>query len=413
MPSKTDTAAKRRKLKIRGAPYYERIAPGISLGYRRNEGPGAWNVLVTKPARWLKKIGVADDLEPASPPLILSYHQACEEARRLARRAPGTAVDEHRPITVDEALAAYERDLTARSANSYNARYPRKHLTAALLAKPVQLLSSRELQTWRDSLVMKPITANRLMGCIVAALNLAAQHDGRIRANQQAWEAGLQQFPDAVEARNVILSDQVVRELVAAAYRRDAKLGEYTQVLSESGARPGQAARLLVADLGDNSAQPLLFMPKSGKGGGRNRSQRRRDRYPLPISHGLYVRLRQAAAGRDQNELLLLQSDGRSWGHEAGDQPSKFYADAIREIVASLQLSPEITMYALRHSSIVRQLLQNIPVRVVAVSHDTSVAIIEQHYSRHIASHSIALSRAALLDHDTPPEADNVVTLVR
>ena len=33
-------------------------------------------------------------------------------------------------------------------------------------------------------------------------------------------------------------------------------------------------------------------------------------------------------------------------------------------------------MYALRHSSIVRQILAGVPIRVVAVNHDTSIAML-------------------------------------
>jgi hypothetical protein len=55
-------------------------------------------------------------------------------------------------------------------------------------------------------------------------------------------------------------------------------------------------------------------------------------------------------------------------------------------------------MYALRHSNIVRQLLAGVPVRVVAVNHDTSVAMLERTYSRHIGDHADALVRGALLD---------------
>jgi hypothetical protein len=40
----------------------------------------------------------------------------------------------------------------------------------------------------------------------------------------------------------------------------------------------------------------------------------------------------------------------------------------------------EVTIYALRHSSIVRQIKANVPIRIIAVSHDTSVRMIEQHY---------------------------------
>jgi len=40
--------------------------------------------------------------------------------------------------------------------------------------------------------------------------------------------------------------------------------------------------------------------------------------------------------------------------------------------------------YSLRHSSIVRGLLEGSPIRLVAALHDTSVEMIERHYSRWI-----------------------------
>ncbi|HLG89105.1 MAG TPA: hypothetical protein VKZ79_18130 [Alphaproteobacteria bacterium] len=55
-------------------------------------------------------------------------------------------------------------------------------------------------------------------------------------------------------------------------------------------------------------------------------------------------------------------------------------------------------MYALRHSSIVRQILRGVPVRVVAVMHDTSVAMIEKNYSKYLADHADVIARAAILD---------------
>ena len=55
-------------------------------------------------------------------------------------------------------------------------------------------------------------------------------------------------------------------------------------------------------------------------------------------------------------------------------------------------------MYALRHSSIVRQLLAGVPVRIVAAGHDTSVAMIERNYSRYITDHADALVRSAMLN---------------
>ena len=69
-------------------------------------------------------------------------------------------------------------------------------------------------------------------------------------------------------------------------------------------------------------------------------------------------------------------------------------------------------MYALRHSSIARRLLAGAPIRLVAALHDTSVAMIERSYARHIAEHADAHARLGLLE-DDPDPADNVVAIRR
>jgi len=51
-----------------------------------------------------------------------------------------------------------------------------------------------------------------------------------------------------------------------------------------------------------------------------------------------------------------------------------------------------------RHTSNVRQLLAGVPIRVVASLHDTSVQMIEQNYSEHIADHADDLARPTLLE---------------
>src|SRR5262249_17941780 len=150
-----------------------------------------------------------------------------------------------------------------------------------LLGKPVQLLTAAELRKWRDSLLgkMAPATINRVCRCLFAALELARQHDERIQ-NRQAWEVGLAGLPDATRARNVVLSDDKVREFVANAYAHDYKLGLLVDTLAVTGARPSQVVRLRVDDLQhDHPVRPKLMMPKSAKGGGRNRTQKKHERY--------------------------------------------------------------------------------------------------------------------------------------
>jgi integrase len=401
--SSLESPTARLKLPVARRPVWVRLAPGIALGYRRNAGAGSWSVRCTaNGSQWIKRLAIADDYEPAAPPTVLNYWSAIEAARALGRRQPDAPIDESRPVTVAEALDRYEADLKTRGGSIYNARMPRRHLTGALLSKPVQLLGSGELKRWRDSLTgIEPSSINRMLKCLKAALALAASHDARI-TNADARKLGLAGLPDAIVARNVILDDAQVRSLVAAAYSHDRALGLFVDVLARTGARPGQAARLIVADLVTDP--PRLLMPRSAKGGSRNRVARKSQHFPVPITAALAMRLK--AAGRAADAALLRQADGQPWGAA----PSENYRDDMRAVVTAVGLDPDhVTLYALRHSSIVRQLLLNVPIRIVAATHDTSVAMIEKHYSRHIGEHSDDLSRRALLQDEAV--ADNVIPM--
>ena len=76
---------------------------------------------------WIKRIGLADDLEPADGKDVLTSSQAIDVARALARRQPG-ADDANRPVAVGEALDRYQRDLDSRGADAQNANRVRRHL---------------------------------------------------------------------------------------------------------------------------------------------------------------------------------------------------------------------------------------------------------------------------------------------
>ncbi len=409
--AKLESATARRKLALRKKPYYVRLSPGIALGYRRNAGAGTWTVRVADGgAEWTKKIALADDFEGASPPHVLSYWQALDTARALARRQPGEAIDESRPLTVAEALDRYEADLKARGGDPYNVRHVRLHLTGSILSKPVALLGATELRKWRDRLLDKglaPGTVNRTKTGLRAALELAAAHDPRI-ANERAWKVGLAALPDAHRARNVILDDATVRRVVAAAYDHDPALGLMVEVAAVTGARLSQLARLEVADLQADGPEPRLLMPLSAKGRARNK---RHERRPVPITGALASVLKQEAADRASDAPLLTRADGSGWGHSR----TRHHRNDFRAVIKAAGLDPdEVTLYALRHSSIVRQLLANVPIRIVATLHDTSVKMIERTYSRYIASHSDEIARRALLETIAqPPAAHNVVTLAK
>ena len=148
-------------------------------------------------------------------------------------------------------------------------------------------------------------------------------------------------------------------------------------------------------------------MPLSAKGRAGNK---RHERRPVPITPALASVLKQEAQGRAPDAPLLLRANGERWGHGR----SRHHRDDFRAVVEAAGLDPdEVTLYALRHSSIVRQLLANVPIRIVATLHDTSVKMIERTYSRHIASHSDEIARRALLETAEQQSGPNVVPLAK
>ena len=68
--SSLESASARLRLpfKANKKPYWERLGPGLSLGYRRNDHAGSWSIRAADGAggEWLKRIGTADDYEAAN-----------------------------------------------------------------------------------------------------------------------------------------------------------------------------------------------------------------------------------------------------------------------------------------------------------------------------------------------------------
>jgi integrase len=379
------------------------VAPGVGLGYRRNRTAGSWVVRAAdgRGGNWTQAFAHADDFEDANGD-ALSFWEAQDRARVLAR---GHDADEDsgKPVTVAQVINRYELDLKARGGDSYNAQRVRRHLPDVLASKTVALLAtSREFRHWRDGLLKKgltPSTVNRTCAAFQAALELAAAQDPRI-TNQSAWRTGLATLPDAEQSRNIIIPEDAVLSIISAAYTVSPAFGLLVEVAAVTGARVSQLARLEVGDLQADRSDPRLMMPSARKGRGRKRIERR----PVPIPTNLAMALKQAGAGRPADAPLLIRPSGEPWRPFDHRHP-------FERAVKAAGLNPvEVTIYALRHSSIVRQLLANTPIRVVATLHDTSVVMIERTYSKFITDHSDALSRRALLD-TTRPIGENVVVL--
>jgi integrase len=401
--SPLETRSARLKLAKRGKPYWVRLARGLSIGYRRIDTAGPWIVRKADGhgTNWIKNFAHADDYEDSDGDQVLTFCEAQALARTIGRDGDGETI-----LTVAKAIERYAADGVASGRNPYNARSARIHLPASILSKPVGLLTRGELRQWRDGLLAGrvPDTVNRITVTLSAALELAASLDPRI-TNRSAWKIGLKKLEGASagRARNVVLAAPKIREMCGYAYALSSEFGRLFETKAETGARRSQLARLTVADLQDDRLDPRLMMPSALKG----KRTKRIDRRPVPIPPSLAATLRQASLGRPANALLLTKPDGTAWGSCDLRLP-------FRAIVERAGLNPETTTpYALRHSSITRQLLAGIPVRVVAHVHDTSVQMIEKTYSSSISDHSDILFRRSLLDLSAPVADEKVVSIGR
>ena len=106
------------------------------------------------------------------------------------------------------------------------------------------------------------------------------------------------------------------------------------------------------------------MMPSSRKG----RGQKKVTHVPVPIPISVAEKLELASKGKAIDAPLLTKPSDERW--KQSDHSRLF-----RRAVVGAALDPgEVTLYALRHSSIVRDLLANVPVRIVATKHDTSIS---------------------------------------
>jgi integrase len=389
--SKLESRSARLRLPRRKKPYSVPIMRGVHLLYRRNKTAGPWMVRVCCDGEdWTRPLGIADDHDEADGVHVLTYWQAQDLARERVR--VGKPMSD---LSIKVLIERYRNDLEQRGRSVTNATRVLFHMEGLprLASKAVNASSlGDDLREFRDQLAAKDIkvaTVNRTLSVFRAALNAAADRYERI--TQRPWRAALRAVSGAdTGVRNVILSDADRLKLRGAAYARDAGFGLLIDVLDETGARPSQAARLTADDVRDvvgGRRQPCLLMPVSAKGRGR----KARTHIPVPITTELADRLKGRSPG-----LLLKRGDGVAW---SSTNLSDCFNAAMKGVV--FDNPARVTMYALRHTSIVRQLLARVPLRVVAALHDTSVAMIERNYSKFIADVSDEVARAAL---PRPPE---------
>jgi hypothetical protein len=90
--SALESATARLKLQNQKKPYWRRVAPGISLGYRRNAVGGTWSVRGRDAIghQWMRAFAIADDHEKSDGARVLTFFQAARVAVDIGRRGPAS-----------------------------------------------------------------------------------------------------------------------------------------------------------------------------------------------------------------------------------------------------------------------------------------------------------------------------------
>ena len=422
-PVDLSTPAKRRKLPS-DKPLWTAVGGGrggLKLGYRKGARGGSWLAkLVFNKHRTEIVIGGADDRGHA--PGALSHQDAIREAGAWAaterqRIELGVeAAPEVRNLTVADAARAYIEMRERR--NPITGRDARSRLSLHVIADgkfsgvTLAIFTANDCARWRKGL-SKGVEAGDRQPAPKRSQGSAACFGRTILAGSAADASegnrdGLRSMPMAEVARHALLSDDEVRCVVEAAYATDPDLGALVLVLAATGARFSQAARITVADVQAHAER--IMVPTSAKGN----SAKARARIAVAVGSDVIERLSGLIEGRRGSEFLLTRWIHRQVGpmEWARVERSSWTTAALMQRgwhkALALARLPHVAPYALRHSSIVRQLREGLPVRVVAGLHDTSTAMIERHYSAHILDMADELARRAitpLVRRETSPRA--------
>jgi hypothetical protein len=117
----------------------------------------------------------------------------------------------------------------------------------------------------------------------------------------------------------------------------------------------------------------------------------------VPISVELAHKLKQVAKGR-ASDAPLLTRDGAAWDMaKAKKQLQQPFVAVTKRLGIEAAKGRPVTMYGLRHGSIVRGLINGVPAALVAAHHDTSLAMLAKTYARYIADHAHDVARRGLL----------------
>jgi integrase len=352
-----DTLAKRKKLKSRKPPYWERIRIGQFLGYRRNqkfEG-STWLVRIGK--QWTTLGHEAD----------MGYETALDKALEWLQLRGEIEVEDIN-FTLEMAIDDYQRELAVDKGEEkalVSTRRLKNKLSDKLLALPVRDLKKAQIVRWRDRLVntedpnktrASKDTANRILTILKAALNKA--YENQRVPSDRAWKT-VKPFEKVGKARTLFLTEKQVSQLLDKA---EGALYKLCRAGVLTGARYGELAQLRVSDFDQKQGTLHITEGKTGE----------RTCFLSDVA----VRFFKAQTkSKTPNALLLPMDNSEPWGRDSQTRP-------IKALVQAAKLPRETVFYSLRPYHISKALLAGVQIQVVAENCGTSVRMIEKNYGK-------------------------------
>lgn len=367
--SKLENRTGRLKLPIAKKPIFERVGPGLSLGYRRNQTAGTWVLRIANGQGGASTLAVgrADDYDEADGLNFLTFWQAQERAKQVARKGKDLA----QPITVQVAADTYLQWLTAKNARTAADTRGRleKHFLSKFGNKLVSSLTKTMLDGWLAGLVVNSPepekvrrskdSANRVLTMVKALLNHAIRDAANGISDDSAWRH-VRPFQGVAKPREVRFTQKEVERLLACApdkATRNLLTGAFL-----TGARYGELIEVSVAHFDERSRTLKVNVSKTGA----------RTIVLQSCASEFFAKL---TKDREGAEYIFVREDNSRWKRSDQTRP-------IKEALTKAGLPEEGSIYALRHTYISQVIESGMPLNVIAENCGTSIRMIEKTYAK-------------------------------
>lgn len=367
-----DTRLLTRNTRLKLAPkhrFFARIERGLHLCYRRpdDRSSGTWSARTGLPGNRYEyqRLGTADDFIDADGVSVLSYDQAQQKARESVVREGAQIVG--KPYTVGEALDDYLKYLEAEGRDIHKTRVKIEgHIRKRFGHRLANELTTSEIKRWHYSLVpadkegeaqrKSKATANRLLGTLKAALNLAFT-EKRVQSDAE-WRR-VRPFKNVTPQHEDFPTPAEVRKFIAGC---DDDFSQVCLATAYTAARFGDLVAMKVRDFDPKTKS--VFVQGHKTGNPRN----------APLTDEAAKFFRKITKGRAAGAPMFIRADGQPW--KSAQQQKQL-------LKASERSGVTMTLTRLRHfygSSLVTAGMSLQAVARAMGHKDTRTT--EQHYAR-------------------------------